>query len=205
MSTFTKTITAYIIFLACCFLLLIQISYAQLDNATGTQNGISYEEYEKIKNPIEQKLTPSERKTLSELNETRIINLAANISNRLEVTRTRLDTIAYRMNTRIKKMESAGLDMSDSKSKLEEAREHMSLAQKQLDTVDAQVTATVTSEKPQEAWPAVRKKLMEIHAHLIASKQALKETLAAMKQAQPTQTPEVSSSTSATASTSIDN
>lgn len=176
-----------------------------MDNATGTQNGISYEEYEKIKNPIEQKLTPSERKTLSELNETRIINLAANISNRLEVTRTRLDTIAYRMNTRIKKMESAGLDMSDSKSKLEEAREHMSLAQKQLDTVDAQVTATVTSEKPQEAWPAVRKKLMEIHAHLIASKQALKETLAAMKQAQPTQTPEVSSSTSATASTSIDN
>lgn len=126
----------------------------------------------------------------------RIINLAANISNRLDSALTRLQNIQARMESRATTMRAAGLDTSLALTSLEENKIILTRSAEQLASIDSLVYYATTAPTPKLAWMAVSAKYKVIATDLRDSKALLTTTLTDLKASttsiQPT---EVASST----------
>lgn len=140
------------------------------------------------------------QQSLSRQQQTRITNLAANISNRFDATVARLEGIMLRIESRIEKMETSGFDMEATNIKLEEAHINLSAAKEGLRDIDAKVASATSSEKPQDAWMGVRNAFVTTRTHLVATRQSLREVIALMKQAQPLQQSDETTASSTTQS-----
>jgi hypothetical protein len=126
----------------------------------------------------------AERRTTLEVRaQERIINLAANTSNRTEAMIMRLQNIIDRLTTRIEKIEALGIDVSEATIQLETAQQSVTEAMAAMALIDPQVTAAVGSEDIRSTWNEVRKSYVNTHTHLKKARAALQLTVATLKTA----------------------
>ena len=115
---------------------------------------------------------------LSEIRQQRVLNLSANISNRMDAAVTRLFSVVERLETRIEKLKQAGIDTAAAEAKLREAAEYVASARALLGNIDTLVYNATTSEQPLTNWQEVRTTYQEAARLIRASHQALRETIA---------------------------
>lgn len=124
---------------------------------------------------------------LSDIRQQRILNLSANVSNRMDAAVARLFSVIERLETRIMKMNEVGLDTEAAEAKLREAAEHVASARALLSNIDTLVYNATTSEQPLTNWQEVRTTYQEAARLIRASHQSLRETIALLKLAAPRQ------------------
>lgn len=124
---------------------------------------------------------------LSEIRQQRILNLSANVSNRMDAAVARLFSVIERLETRIVKMKEVGLDTAAAEAKLREAAEQVASARALLSNIDTLVYNATTSEQPLTNWQEVRTTYQEVARLIRASHQSLRETIALLKLAAPRQ------------------
>lgn len=130
----------------------------------------------------------------------RVTNLIANISNRIEAGASRLQNISNRIESRLVKLEIEGYDMAITKQHLGEARDALGKIHLEMETIDEEVNAMVSSDRPVELWKNIKTSLIICATELQNAKTSLLETITSMKAA------EVSAphSTASTTPTTID-
>ena len=130
-----------------------------------------------------QEMREEKRTTLQQVKQQRIINLSANISNRMEAAMTRFYNIISRLETRIEKLKQDNVDTASASTKLREASQLLAEAKTKLKDIDTLVINATTSEQPQSDWKEVRETYLEAGRLIRASHQALRETIALLKTA----------------------
>jgi hypothetical protein len=135
------------------------------------------------------------RAALSERASERITNLAANVSNRMDAAAARIQDIITRLETRIEKLEAAGLDVSEANDALQSAQISLNAAVNNLATIDVTVQTAISSEDPRSSWTSVktayqniREQLRTAHTEIKASVQALKDAAQTMERERGTST-----------------
>ena len=113
----------------------------------------------------------------------RIINLAANISNRFDAVITRLDNIGNRLNTRISKMKSDGYDTGNAEESLANARTAITEARTEMSTIDTAVNAAVGSQFPKVEWQKVRTKYLTARERIRIAHTEMRATVSTLKNA----------------------
>ena len=122
---------------------------------------------------------------LSEARQQRVLNLSANVSNRMGAAIDRLFSVIERLEARIDKMKQAGSDTNAAETKLREAAGHIANAQAILSDIDNLVYNATTSEQPLTYWQEVRTTYQEAARLIRAGHQALRETIALLKESAP--------------------
>lgn len=122
---------------------------------------------------------------LSEVRQQRVLNLSANVSNRMDAAVDRLFSVIERLEARIDKMKQVGLDTAAAETKLREAAGHIANAQAILSDIDTLVYNATTSEQPLTYWQEVRTTYQEAARLIRAGHQALRETIALLKESAP--------------------
>lgn len=113
----------------------------------------------------------------------RIINLAANISNKFDAIIARLANIANRLNNRITKMKAEGYDTAAAEAALERAESAISDARLEMSTIDRAVIDAVGSQSPKTEWQNVKAKYFAARERIKSAHGDLKATVAALKSA----------------------
>jgi hypothetical protein len=137
---------------------------------------------------------------LQPIAQTRIKNLAANISNRLDASVRRMTNVADRLDSRITKMSEAGFEVTPARTALTDARARLGAAMSILSTIDLEVTAFIGSSDPRAAWIRLGNIYGTINGHVVAAHTALRECIQALETAPltvpttATTTPETSTS-----------
>lgn len=122
--------------------------------------------------------TRAQTTELTEPQQTRIINLGANMSNRMEATIERLRLINTRLESRFNKTP----DLSDEAITVflqhqMAALDALEAAAQTMDTIDADMYAVVTAEDPKKQWPAVRDSFVQTKTQITLAYQALLKAL----------------------------
>jgi hypothetical protein len=120
-------------------------------------------------------------KPLSVEIQVRVVNLAANISNRAEATITRFEFIAVRIDSRLVKMEAEGYNTTDARYYLNEAKKSLDGVKRSLVGIDEKVLAFTTSENYWMTWLNVRDTFRDIQIQLQTTKRLLSDAVADMK------------------------
>jgi hypothetical protein len=122
-----------------------------------------------------------QRTALTQVRQTRITNLAANISNRMDAAVIRLQTISLRLEQRIIKMEGAGTETSLAKEKLALANELLINARLKLGDIDTLVNEATYSTEPQNNWQTVRERYQETSSLIRQAHLTLQESITTLK------------------------
>lgn len=152
-----------------------------------------------IKEVVQEKIQGKkleENPALQKKSQTRIINLAANISNRFDGIIYRLENISGRLNTRIEKQTAAGYDVSAARASLQNANNALKDAKKQMDGIDEAVIGAIGSTDPRREWEDVRTRFTSTRDSIKIAYTELKNTVANIKNA-----PRASQSTPAATTT----
>jgi hypothetical protein len=128
-----------------------------------------------------QKLREQRQVALEEVRQARVLNLAANISNRMEAAIERLYDIVGRFEARINKLKVSGVNTSAAEEKLRSAVQLLSKARATLGNIDTLVQNATTSTQPKTDWQKVRVTYLEAGKLIRESHQALRETIALLK------------------------
>lgn len=152
----------------------------RIQTATERQSAIEARRVEFQANQAER------RAALQERAQQRIVNLAANISNRMEAAIRRLDAVTNRLTERIAILNEQGVPTADAVTELNRAQAEIDRARAVLASIDADVVAFVSSENPQASWAQVRTTyatardaIKAAHTSIRTSIQLLKNTAAA--------------------------
>ncbi len=124
---------------------------------------------------------PGVRISLSERAQERIINLASNISNRMDATVNRFEQIIKRLERRIEKSASGGIDVESARNTLEEAKVSLAVAKAGLTNIDTAVIKAVTSDQPQVGISNLATLYRNNVIAFRDTKRALQETIALLK------------------------
>lgn len=130
-----------------------------------------------------QELQEERQAALEGVRQQRILNLSANISNRMEAAIERLFNIIERFEQRIEKLKQAGADTTLAETKLREAAQLLAEARAKLSNIDTLVYNATTSTEPKTDWKSVRETYLEAGRLIRASHQALRETISLLKTA----------------------
>ncbi|MEZ4103954.1 MAG: hypothetical protein R3B60_01575 [Candidatus Paceibacterota bacterium] len=143
-----------------------------------------------------QEITPLPKENLDETTVTksaldiekqkRILNLAANVSNRLDAALYRHEKIITRLERRINKLEQTGRNVSEARLELTLIKDNLTEAKSIMSQINLEVYEAVTSDKPKETWSvpktsyqATEKIVLENQSKLIKIVNDLKQTPAA--------------------------
>lgn len=156
----------------------VSFAFAQTqDTGTSTENSAALLEETATTSSgtsSEQTLAPTANSTdlvaLSSEKQLRIINLAANISNKSDAYRSRLSTIADRAESRMQKLEADGYEVSNVRNFISEARSSLENADATLNNIDLRVTQFVTSAEYVTAWDEIRNIFITEKSELEAAK-----------------------------------
>lgn len=147
-------------------------------------------------------LSTERQTTLQDSRQKRIINLSANISNRMEAAIARLSNIANRLEVRIEKMNEMGFNTDGAAIKLTEAKNSISNATATLSNIDTLVFAATTSARPVSEWIKLREVYLEAGTQIRIVQQQLREVISLLKQSAKI---EVSTEAATEATTSPEN
>jgi hypothetical protein len=140
-------------------------------------------------------LRDQDRLMLPKRAQERIINLAANISNRMDATVYRFDQIIIRLERRIAKSTTEGFDVALAETTLTEAKTALEKARTSLESIDTTVTEAVSSDTPRQDIANLQVEYQNNIRAFRETKGALQKTIALLKN--PT-TVEVSTSSAPT-------
>lgn len=113
----------------------------------------------------------------------RVINLAANMSNRIDAAAARLTHIADRLDSRLKKLAATGVNVTAAREQLARATDTLDAVAASMANIDTAVYTSVTSPEPRVAWQQVRSHFQKNHAALQSSKTQLQNAVASAKAA----------------------
>lgn len=126
-----------------------------------------------------------QRTALPQIRQTRITNLAANISNRMDAAVMRLSTISQRLEQRIIKMEELGIETSLAREKLASANETLTNARLKLSDIDTLVNGATYSTLPRSDWMNVKEYYQETNSLIRQAHFALRESIMALQNPAP--------------------
>lgn len=132
---------------------------------------------------VQETVSPKDQSVLSARTQKRIINLAANISNRLDGISDRMTQIAGRLEKRIEKQSSEGYDVTAAKNSLGSAKRALETARKDLSTIDRKVLAAVGSPDPKTGWKDVRATYIIARDNIRIAHTELRNTIGNLKSA----------------------
>ena len=148
-------------------------------------------------------VAPQDQAVLSERTQKRIINLAANISNRLDGIHNRMTQIAGRLEDRIEKQANEGYDVTAAQNSLAAARTSLETARSDLSTIDRKVVSAVGSPDPKTGWKDVRATYIVARDNIKVAHTELRNTIVNLKSAtQPPVPTETATTTETTEVTS---
>lgn len=126
----------------------------------------------------------TERKTaLQQLAQTRITNLAANMSNRMEAAIGRMRNVIARLESRMDKLDERGIETVAARAELSVAVRHINEAAATLGNIDAEVAAFVGSENPRETWKNVKALFESSRDSLRLAHASLKKVIELLREA----------------------
>jgi DNA repair ATPase RecN len=156
--------------------LISYVAFAQVENMASATDTVP---------SIEPVSTINERSlvTLTPRAQERIINLSANMSNRIEAMEERLSRISTRLESRLSIMTAAGNNTQAAAQQLAEANQRLSEVRVRLTTIDADVINAVTAENPvariielQRSYRTMATTLRNVHTELVATLNLLKQS-----------------------------
>jgi hypothetical protein len=115
--------------------------------------------------------------------QTRLTNLAANISNRMDAAAGRLQNVIDRLTSRIAKLNDQGVDTASASASLSTAQQELDRAKVILRGIDGEVASFIGSENPRESWQSLKTTYTSARDALRASHQALLASVASLKAA----------------------
>lgn len=119
---------------------------------------------------------------LSENIQNRIRNLSENVTDRLTAVVERYENIFTRLDSRIAKLTSAGIDTSTAEERLADAKVLVGNAKEMIASL-ASIESIFSSETPRESFAQVRTEILEIRSTLRGAHQALLDTVSLLKEA----------------------
>ena len=132
--------------------------------------------------PVPAAETQTERGVaLSTAQQVRLINLAANISNRLETTHDRLANITDRLETRANRSADSGANLSTVTEAITATRISLQSASTRLENIDVTVFETATAANPRQVWQETKRTYRATQADLQAARASLKKAITALK------------------------
>lgn len=184
--------TTHIVITHIAFLALFSgaaLAFAQSDNVNReTQNNAVPPE---VKSEIQEKVTEKKaeitekgkllRVHLQEKSQQRVLNLAANISNRIDASIERLQNITDRLSSRIEKISEEGIDTSEAEASLALAQTSINAAVEAMENIDFIVDSAIKSEDVYTAWKEVRSTITETKSSLKIAKTELRAAVASLK------------------------
>ena len=123
------------------------------------------------------------RAELNDRTKQRVTNLAANISNRMDAAAARMQNIITRLESRIDKLQSAGLNTTEATVALASAQTSIDAAVIALTRIDVTVQTAVTAEDPRAAWEEVKVAYGSIRAQLRTAITEMRASVQALKDA----------------------
>jgi hypothetical protein len=127
--------------------------------------------------------TITTRTTLPRTAQMRIMNLAANISNRFDAAVRRLSNIHDRLESRATKLDNEGVNTAPARQKIAEAKTYRENAAQSLATIDTVVAQFVGSETPRERWQLLKETYRSIAEQIRLSYQATVDALLLLRTA----------------------
>lgn len=124
---------------------------------------------------------PTTAGSLSPAEQTRVVNLAANISNQLEASLTRFEMIANRLDARAERIANRGGDVSIAYQYINELRAHTNSARVLLQQIDQRVGVMATAANPAAAWQPVKQTYRQTNAVIGDARTSAIATVAALK------------------------
>ncbi len=134
---------------------------------------------------------------LTETAQSRIINLAANLSNKMDAAAYRMDAIANRLESRIEKERALNIDVAAAEAALADTRSSLSIATSLLTDIDTAVVNATTAVEPARAIGELRATYEAIGTALRQTHSGLRTTHAALTAAPTFTSEETSTSTPA--------
>ncbi len=120
---------------------------------------------------------------LTKEKQSRIRNLSANTSNRMEAAIARIMQIIERTEARINLLEMENIDTSEARTQLEEARTHIENATLTIVGIDVLIDGVAYSEAPKEAWEQTKTVYIGTATDIRNAHSALKNSVATLTQA----------------------
>ncbi len=115
--------------------------------------------------------------TLRPVAQTRLTNLAANMSNRMDGAVTRLQNVTDRLTSRLGKMEAEGKNVTAARTELALAQSKLDEAKRNLSTIDTEVNAFIGSATPRENWQNLKNNYLNTRVLIIAAHQSILATI----------------------------
>lgn len=111
----------------------------------------------------------------------RVLNLSANISNRMDAAIERIFDIISRTEQRVEKLKASGVSTVSAEIKLRESAQILAEARASILDIDNIVYNATTSAEPVTEWQKVKATYKNTAALIRASHAALRETIALLK------------------------
>lgn len=115
--------------------------------------------------------------TLSAVAQSRITNLCANLSNRMDGVTKRLQNVIDRLNSRLDKMSEEGIDVTQAKSNVKDAQIKLDLAKANLKNIDSAVAGFVGSNSPSDSWRDLKFTYLSTRDAIIAAHSLLMQAI----------------------------
>jgi hypothetical protein len=180
----------YQFFLSFFISLVLFTSIVYAEEATTSESSSA-----EIINPLPTPKNLTSEPVLSITAQSRLTNLTANMSNRMDATNSRLQNVADRLASRLQKMSDAGMDVSKAQSSLNAAKGHLDSAQKNMSNIDTEVTAFVGSTHPRDYWSDLKFIYISTKDDLTAAHTEILTTITLAQAAETLITPNSSTST----------
>jgi hypothetical protein len=126
-------------------------------------------------------IVPTTSTPLDTAGQARVINLAANISNQLEASIDRFNTIADRLEARAARIDTGGGDTTIPQQYITQLRAETAAAQSQLSTIDQRVGAMATAANPAAAWQPIKQTYQQTAQQIRAARSRAVASIAALK------------------------
>ncbi len=163
-------------------------SHAQTEassTASSTESGGFFQTIIENVTGAKDTVTPTNQSVLSAATQKRLINLAANISNRLEGLIMRMRQITNRVEQRIETQEAAGYNVDAARASLQNANASLDTASRQLKNIDADVNYAFRSQDPKTEWTKVRSTYIAARDTIRQAHTELRTTVSLLKSATP--------------------
>ncbi len=180
------SISLTLIFAATPLVLLAQTEATSTATSTESGGGIFstvIDTVNEFREDVQETVLPQDQSVLSARTQERIINLAANISNRLDGISDRMAQIAGRLEKRIEKQSSEGYDVTAARNSLNAAKKSLEAARTDLKTIDKKVISAVTSQDPKTGWKEVRATYIIARDNIKVAHTELRNTIVNLKSA----------------------
>jgi len=151
--------------------------------ATGTVMSAPTEAVSSPRDARREQLINSRQRVLESFRQERIVNLGANLSNRMDAAVERFFTIITRLESRILKLDATGISAEAATSELRAAATLLSETRALLTDIDAKVFAAATSPSPFSAWQDVRDQYLKIATNIRSVQSTLRNVIALLKEA----------------------